>query len=105
MTRFSVPVICFRNTVYKMLSDPWYDNQAKNETDETQKIFIKQLKSSGKTPSIFSDNFLKNPDTIPPFHATFLEDLLERVKETKRKCVAVENAILLIMKPKNWKCQ
>lgn len=115
INRFSVPVVCFRDSGNKIINEAWYGNRAKNEEEERLRIVAKaveilrqdiqsQVYSTETYPP--TDDFLKNPGTMPQSLTFFLEGLLlantNRIEETKRKCAALGNAIIGIVRPRTF---
>lgn len=115
VNRFKLPVVCFRETGYKIINQAWYENRAKSEEEERLRIVAKaveiirqdiqsQVYSTDTYPA--SDDFLKIPGTLPQSLTFFLEGLLlsktKRVNETKRKCAAIGNVITAILRPKSF---
>ncbi|MBW0528211.1 hypothetical protein O181_067926 [Austropuccinia psidii MF-1] len=113
--RFSVPVVCFRDSGNKIINEAWYGNKAKNEEEERLRIVGKaveilrqdiqsQVYSTDTYPP--RDDFLKNPGTMPQSLTFFLEGLLlaktKRKEETRRKCAALGNAIIGIVRPRTF---
>lgn len=113
--RFNVPVVCFRDNGYKIISEAWYENRVKNEEEERLRIVAKaieilrqdiqsQVYNTDTYPP--SDDFLKDPGTLPQSLTFFIEGLLlgktKRVEETKRKCSALGNAIIAIIRPRSF---
>lgn len=43
VNRFSVPVVCFRDSGNKILNEAWYGNRAKNEEEERLRIVAKAV--------------------------------------------------------------
>jgi len=110
-----VPVVCFRDSGNKIINKAWYGNRAKNEEEERIRIVVKAMEIlrqdiQSQVYSIdtypLSDDFLKNPGTILQSLTFFLEGLLlakiKRIEETKRKCVALGNSIIGIVRPRTF---
>lgn len=114
--RHDLPVICFRDTGLKILSASWYEQKSKNITDEKIRIvqmaanIIRQdIQSQVYSKETYppSEDFLKNPGSVANSLTVFLETLLKnkrnrRVSETKRKSVALGNAITAIVRPRSF---
>lgn len=113
--RFNVPVICFRDTGYKLLNDAWYENKDTNKSAERIRIVLKaaeiirqdiqseMFKSDTYPPS---DNFLDEAENIPPSLLAFLNGVMmkktKREDQTKRKCIAIGHAITAVVRPRTF---
>lgn len=80
-----MPVVCIREGGNKIINEAWYGNRAKNEEEERLRIVAKAVEILGQDiqSQVYStdtyppsDDFLKNPGTMPQSLTFFLEGLL-----------------------------
>lgn len=111
------PIVCFRNTGYKLLTETWYKDKKLNPKEERLRIIkaaativLEDIRSQVYEISHYppSDSFLQEVDTvIPETLQVLLQDIVLKhkyssLKKWKTKCTAFARAIISAVRPRSF---
>jgi hypothetical protein len=89
VTANKAPVVCFRNTGFKLLTEAWYSQKSDNKTEERRPIVktaaaivIEDIRSRVYETKHYPplDNFLKMLSQVPETLRIFLDDVILKNK-------------------------
>jgi len=112
-----MPVVCFKNTGYKILNDAWYQQALKNEQEERLRIvktaaaiIVEDIRSQVYETEKYPppDKFLEgNEELIPETLRTFMETVVLNNKRGdhdvwKKKSTAMAHCLVATVRPKSF---
>lgn len=117
VTANKAPVVCFRNTGFKLLTEAWYNQKSKDKTEECRRIvktaaaiILEDIRSRVYETKYYppSDNFFQESESdIPETLRVFLDDVILKNKRAslekwKRKSIALAHCIVAAARPKSF---
>jgi hypothetical protein len=116
VTANKAPVVCFRNTGFKLLTEAWYSQKSDNKTEERRPIVktaaaivIEDIRSRVYETKHYPplDNFLKMLSQVSETLRIFLDDVILKNKRAslekwKKKSIAFAHSIIAAARPKSF---
>lgn len=111
------PMVCFRNTGYKLLTDAWYNEKISDEKEERRRIvktaaaiIVEDIRSTVYETTHYppSDNFLQGIESdIPDTLRIFLDNVILKNKRAslekwKKKSVVLAHCIIAAVRSKSF---
>ncbi|GBM33106.1 hypothetical protein AVEN_9646-1 [Araneus ventricosus] len=116
VTAIKAPVVCFRNTRFKLLTEAWYNKKSDDMTEDrrrivkTAAIVIEDIRSRVYETKHYppSHNFFQESESdISETLRVFLDDVILKNKRVslekwKKKSIALAHSIIAVARPKSF---